>query len=154
MCGTPEYLAPEMILNKGHGLEVDWWALGILVYEMLTGVLPFTDAVPYNVYQKILLGRLNFPSNMEQSAKSFITGLLEQNPSKRIGFKDGYNNARNHEWMLDMDFNGLVTKETSPPWSPELQNDFDTSCFDTYPETDEECPLPKITTIRDPFSGF
>lgn len=154
MCGTNEYLAPEMIMNKGHGLEIDWWALGILIYEMITGYLPFTGSDPMIIYQKILMGKINYPSNMEHSVKSLISGLLEQNPSKRIGFKDGYNNARNHEWLANIDFNGLITKETSSPWVPEIQGDFDTSNFESYPESVEICPLPKIVTIRDPFSGF
>jgi serine/threonine protein kinase len=143
-----------MIMNKGHGLEIDWWALGVLLYEMLIGVLPFTDPDPFKIYQKILLGRIKFPDCLEQSAKSLISGLLEQNPSKRIGFKDGYSNARNHEWLANMDFHSIYTKETSAPWVPEMQSEFDTSHFDTYPESVELSPVPKITGGRDPFIGF
>lgn len=154
ICGTSEYLAPEIILNKGHGMEVDWWALGVLVYEMLTGNFPFTGSSPQAVYQKILMGRIHFPANFEPAAISFISGLLEQNPSKRIGFKDGYNNAKSHEWLSSIDFCLLISKETCAPWVPEVESEFDTRNFDKYPETSEKCPMPKIMTARDPFMDF
>lgn len=154
ICGTSEYLAPEIILNKGHGMEVDWWALGILVYEMLTGNLPFTGNSPHVVYQKILIGRIHYPGNFDPSTISFISGLLEQNPSKRIGIKDGYNNAKSHEWLSSTDFCLLISKEACAPWIPEVESDFDTSNFDKYPESSDKCPLPKIMTARDPFVDF
>lgn len=63
LCGTPEYLSPEMLLNQGHGKAVDWWALGILIYEMLVGVDPFADEDPMQVFSKILRAKLSFPKN-------------------------------------------------------------------------------------------
>ena len=65
LCGTPEYLAPEMLLNKGHGKPVDWWTFGILLYEMLAGIDPFADEDPMNIYQKILKGHVKFPRNFD-----------------------------------------------------------------------------------------
>lgn len=65
LCGTPEYLAPEMLLNKGHGKPVDWWTLGILLYEMLVGIDPFADEDPMGIYQKILKGKVRFPKDMD-----------------------------------------------------------------------------------------
>lgn len=121
---------------------------------MLTGTLPFTGSSPNLIYQKILLGRINFPTSLDPVAVNFISGLLEQNPSKRIGSKDGYYNVKNHEWLNSIDFNLLISKETGAPWVPEIQNEFDTSYFDTDPETIEVCPEPKITTTRDPFAEF
>lgn len=66
LCGTPEYLAPEMLLNKGHGKPVDWWTFGILLYEMLAGIDPFSDDDPMLIYQKILKGKVKFPRSFDK----------------------------------------------------------------------------------------
>merc|ERR1711937_507945 len=75
LCGTPEYIAPEVLLNKGHGKGVDWWTLGILVYEMLAGQPPFVDDDPMGIYQQILAGKISFPRFFDRSAKSLIKKL-------------------------------------------------------------------------------
>jgi len=69
LCGTPEYLAPEILLNKGHGKPVDWWALWILIYEMISGMDPFSDDDPMNIYQKILAGDVKFPKGFDKFSK-------------------------------------------------------------------------------------
>lgn len=66
LCGTPEYLAPEILLNQGHGKPVDWWTLGILIYEMNAGIDPFTDDDPMNIYQNILKGKIRFPKEFDK----------------------------------------------------------------------------------------
>lgn len=66
LCGTPEYLAPEILLNKGHGKPVDWWTLGILIYEMIAGIDPFNDEDPMGIYQKILKGKVRFPKDFDK----------------------------------------------------------------------------------------
>ena len=85
LCGTPEYLAPEIILSKGHGKAVDWWALGILMYEMLAGYAPFYDEDPLGIYQKILEGKLKFPWHFDRHSKDLIKKLLTADLSKRLG---------------------------------------------------------------------
>lgn len=70
LCGTPEYLAPEILLNKGHGKAVDWWTLGVLLYEMIAGIDPFSDEDPMAIYQKILKGKIVFPKGFDRDAKS------------------------------------------------------------------------------------
>jgi len=95
LCGTPEYLAPEILLNKGHGKAVDWWTLGILIYELNAGIGtfinsyifkdPFTDDDPMAIYQKILVGKIKYPKNFEKNAKSLIKHLLVADLSKRYG---------------------------------------------------------------------
>merc|ERR1719258_903195 len=70
LCGTPEYIAPEVLLNKGHGKPVDWWTLGILIYEMIVGQPPFCDEDPMGIYQKILAGKIYFPKYFDKNAKA------------------------------------------------------------------------------------
>jgi protein kinase X len=85
LCGTPEYLAPEIILSKGHGKAVEWWALGILMYEMLAGYPPFYDEDPLGIYQKILEGKIKFPWHFDRHGKDLIKKLLTADLTKRLG---------------------------------------------------------------------
>ena len=93
ICGTPEYIAPEVILNQGHGKAVDWWTLGILIYEMHAGIDPFSDEDAMGIYKNILKGKVSFPSSFDREArdaKSLIRHLLVADLSKRYGnLKDG-----------------------------------------------------------------
>lgn len=85
LCGTPEYVAPEIIRCKGHGIEVDWWALGVLIYEMLVGIDPFNANTPMETFKRILTTDVVFPSKFYKDAKSLIKHLLEKDISKRYG---------------------------------------------------------------------
>lgn len=85
LCGTPEYLAPEIILSTGHGLGVDWWSLGVFIYEMLAGYPPFYDDSPYETYKKITVGYYEFPQDICLSARKLITALVQNDVTKRLG---------------------------------------------------------------------
>ncbi|XP_076311665.1 cAMP-dependent protein kinase catalytic subunit 3-like isoform X3 [Tachypleus tridentatus] len=85
LCGTPEYLAPETIMNKGYNKAVDWWALGILIYEMLAGYPPFFDDNPVAIYEKILAGKIEWPRYIDPVAKDLIKKLLVPDRTKRLG---------------------------------------------------------------------
>jgi len=85
LCGTPEYLAPEILSNKGHGKGVDWWTLGILLFEMIAGIDPFTDDDPMAIYKNILRGTIKFPRKFDKDARSLVKHLLQADLSKRYG---------------------------------------------------------------------
>ena len=149
-CGTPEYLAPEIILNKGHGKAVDWWTLGILLYEMLVGIDPFSDDDPMKTYQKILKGKINFPKTIDKDAKSLIKHLLTQDTSKRYGcLKNGVKDILNHRFFDGFDWKNFVYLTLTPPYIPDIKSEDDTSNFEKYPESDLESPA--IDKKNDPF---
>ena len=85
LCGTPEYISPEVLTNKGHDKCADWWTLGVLIYELLEGIDPFAADSPSQIYKNILSKKLNFPSHFSSEAKSIISKLLEHDLSKRYG---------------------------------------------------------------------
>mmetsp|Transcript_22034 Transcript_22034/g.51669 ORF Transcript_22034/g.51669 Transcript_22034/m.51669 type:complete len:357 (-) Transcript_22034:152-1222(-) len=138
LCGTPEYLAPEIILNKGHGKAVDWWALGILLYEMLVGYPPFYSDDRMALYQQILQGKIEFPRHVSKQARDLISKLLQADLSRRLGnLRHGARDVRKHPWFRGFDFNALVKRQLPPPIPIAVQGDDDTSLFDEYPEDDD-----------------
>ena len=109
LCGTPEYLAPEILLNNGHGKAVDWWCLGILTYEMIAGIDPFNDEDPMTIYQKILKGKVKFPRDFDKSAKSLVKHLLVADVTKRYGcLKGGVGDIKGHRWFKGFDWMALA----------------------------------------------
>lgn len=119
LCGTPEYLAPEVLLNKGHGKPVDWWTLGILTYEMLAGIDPFNDDDPMAIYQKILKGKIKFPKDFEKDAKSLVKHLLVADVTKRYGcLKNGANDVKNHRWFKAIDWYKISQRKVPAPFLP------------------------------------
>lgn len=83
LCGTPEYLAPEMIMMKGYGKSVDWWTFGVLVYEMMAGFTPFTADDPMKIAEKIMDGKFKFTHNFTQKSRNLIKNILQNDISKR-----------------------------------------------------------------------
>lgn len=155
LCGTPEYIAPEVLLNKGHGKGVDWWTLGILMYEMLTGDPPFVDVDPMGIYQKILGGRLTFPKSYDKGAKSLTKKFLTHDLTKRYGcLKNGTKDVKRAKWFADFDWNGMIRKELDPPIIPKVENDNDTSNFEEYEESEIEANCDPIKPEEDPFTEF
>ena len=150
LCGTPEYLAPEIILNKGHGKPVDWWTMGILLYEMLVGIDPFSDDDPMMIYQKIIKGKIRFPNNIDKNAKSLIKHLLVADTTKRFGcLKNGVKDIVNHRFFNGFDWRSFVFIKMEAPYVPPIKTNDDTSNFGDYPDSDNEAP--SLSVDKDPF---
>jgi len=137
LCGTPEYLAPEIISNKGHNIGADWWTLGILLYEMLVGHPPFVAESQVDTYHKIMRGKYKVPQNMGKPSKDIISRLLVHTPSGRLGcWRNGTRDVMGHDFYKSIDWQKLEAKQLTMPHIPALKDKLDTSNFDSYPEED------------------
>lgn len=134
MCGTPEYLAPEIIRGESYSHHVDWWALGILMYEMLAGFPPFYDEEednPVAIYTKILAGQVRFPSGMELYAKDVIKRLLMQDVSQRLGsLEGGAEDVKRHRFFRGCDWDALAARTVKAPLIPHVSGPTDSSYFE------------------------
>lgn len=154
LCGTPEYLAPEVILNKGHGKAVDWWTLGVLIYEMLVGIDPFNAPDPMAMYQNIIKGNLRFPSNIDSDSKSIIKHLLENDLSKRYGnLKNQAQDVKDHRFFDDINWKLILDKKINAPYTPKIKSDTDSSNF-THLEESNNKDVAKIAPSNDPFLSW
>eukprot|EP01137_Pigoraptor_chileana_P006815 Opistho-2@51572 len=139
-CGTPEYLAPEVLRKQQYGRPVDWWCLGAVLYEMLVGLPPFYSRDCHEMYNRILHDKLRFPPQVSENARSLLTGLLDRDPTKRIG--SGPTDAeeiKSHLFFKDVDWAKLLRKEYTPPFNPGVSGQMDLKNFD--PEfTNETVP--------------
>lgn len=146
-CGTPEYVAPEIILNKGHDRAVDFWSLGILMYELLAGTPPFTASDPMKVYNIILRGfdQIDVPRHVNRTAVTLMKRFCRENPVERIGYqKDGVQDIKKHRWFQGFDWEGLDSKTLTPPIKPTVKGPSDSSNFDKYPR-DEAIPADEVS---------
>ncbi|XP_074546304.1 cGMP-dependent protein kinase 1-like [Halichoeres trimaculatus] len=142
-CGTPEYVAPEIILNKGHDSSADCWSLGILVFELLSGSPPFSGFDPMKTYNNILRGidMIEFPKKITKSAANLIKRLCRDNPSERLGNqKNGVKDIQKHKWFEGFNWDGLRQGTMDSPFTPTVDGPLDNSNFDFFPEDTEEPP--------------
>lgn len=158
LCGTAEYLAPEIVNSKGHGKGADWWALGIVIYEMLAGYPPFFADNPFEIYQKILKAQPKYPGhfdlnlyegvNPQTGAKTdgpqngLLARLLKADKNSRIGcLKNGAEDIKKHKWFRGLNWAALYNKQLAPPAGalvPDLKDDDDHHYYAKYPDSVEE----------------
>ncbi|XP_070304939.1 cAMP-dependent protein kinase catalytic subunit beta isoform X2 [Salvelinus sp. IW2-2015] len=153
LCGTPEYLAPEIILSKGYNKAVDWWALGVLIYEMAAGYPPFFADQPIQIYEKIVSGKVRFPSHFSSDLKDLLRNLLQVDLTKRYGnLKNGVNDIKGHKWFATTDWIAIYERKVEAPFIPKCRGAGDTSNFDDYEE--EEIRVSVTEKCAKEFSEF
>lgn len=136
LCGTPDYIAPEVVTTKAYNKSVDWWSLGILIYEMLTGYTPFYDQTPMKTYENILAGHVRYPSYLHPDATDLLQRLITKDLTRRLGnLQGGSQDVKNHPWFSEVIWDKLLSKDIETPYEPPIQSGVgDTSLFDRYPE--------------------
>uniref|UniRef100_A0A8C7VGG3 non-specific serine/threonine protein kinase n=1 Tax=Oncorhynchus mykiss TaxID=8022 RepID=A0A8C7VGG3_ONCMY len=144
VCGTPEYIAPEVILRQGYGKPVDWWAMGIILYEFLVGCVPFFGDTPEELFGQVISDEINWPEGEDAppaDSQELITLLLRQNPLERMGTGGAYE-VKHHQFFHTLDWDSLLRQKAE--FIPQLESEDDTSYFDTrsdryhHLETEEE----------------
>ncbi|GER54684.1 serine/threonine protein kinase 2 [Striga asiatica] len=131
MCGTLEYMAPEIILGKGHDKAADWWSVGILLYEMLTGKPPFVGGNRQKIQQKILKDKIKLPTFLSSDAHSLIKGLLQKEANKRLGSGPrGSEELKGHKWFKSVNWKKLEAREIFPSFLPQVAGQLCVANFD------------------------
>ncbi|XP_077572526.1 microtubule-associated serine/threonine-protein kinase 3 isoform X4 [Stigmatopora nigra] len=134
VCGTPEYIAPEVILRQGYGKPVDWWAMGVILYEFLVGCVPFFGDTPEELFGQVVSDDIIWPEGddaLPMDAQDMITHLLRQSPLERLG-TGGASEVKQHPFFVGLDWNGLLRQKAE--FIPQLDAEDDTSYFDTRSE--------------------
>lgn len=156
MCGTTEYMAPEILLAKGHNKDADWWSVGILLYEMLTGQPPFTHANRKKLQQRIIQEKVKLPPYLSSEAHSLLRGLLQKEPYRRLGTgPGGGDDIKNHKWFQSINWKKLEIREMEPKFTPDVSGkdctaNFD-RCWTTMPPDDSPACTP---TAGEHFQGY
>lgn len=156
MCGTPDYFAPEVILNQGHNTAADWWSLGVLMFELLVGAPPFFSEDRMTVYKQALSGKVAYPSHVSRFARHLISQFLQTAPSKRIGsLRGGVVDIKSHPFFKDFDWEALETRKMKCPMVFELEGPKDTQHYGQYEESEVEFPNFELSTVQQSaFEGF
>ncbi|XP_078187719.1 microtubule-associated serine/threonine-protein kinase 2 isoform X14 [Callithrix jacchus] len=134
VCGTPEYIAPEVILRQGYGKPVDWWAMGIILYEFLVGCVPFFGDTPEELFGQVISDEIVWPEGddaLPPDTQDLTSKLLHQNPLERLG-TGGASEVKEHPFFTDLDWTGLLRQKAE--FIPQLESEDDTSYFDTRSE--------------------
>uniref|UniRef100_A0AAQ4QHD9 non-specific serine/threonine protein kinase n=1 Tax=Gasterosteus aculeatus aculeatus TaxID=481459 RepID=A0AAQ4QHD9_GASAC len=130
-CGTPEYLAPEVLEDNDYGRAVDWWGLGVVMYEMMCGRLPFYNQDHEKLFELILMEDIRFPRTLGPEARSLLSGLLKKEPTQRLG--GGSEDAKEimqHKFFAGIEWQDVYEKKLVPPFKPQVTSETDTRYFD------------------------
>ncbi|KAL9184858.1 hypothetical protein ACHAXT_002635 [Thalassiosira profunda] len=142
LCGTPLYLAPEVILSRGHDKGADYWSLGCLMYEMIVGQTPFYDhnIDQITLFKRIVHGRYRFPSqSFSEEAQGLIAGMLANKLTQRLGcLAHAERDIKDHPFMGDINFGKLGKRMMKAPWVPLLRDPLDASCFESWDHLDDK----------------
>ena len=145
LCGTPEYLAPEVVMNKGHHTACDWWAFGVLIYEMIAGFPPFhtTDNDIFKIYKQIIKAMFHFNAKFDGITKEFVGGLLVVAIPQRLGCGiQGDEEIKFHAFYETVDWKAMQNKSATPPIIPKTaESGDDTKYFDDYDSEDVETEI-------------
>ncbi|XP_055297203.1 ribosomal protein S6 kinase alpha-3 [Sitodiplosis mosellana] len=156
-CGTVEYMAPEVVNRKGHDVAADWWSFGVLMFEMLTGNLPFHSATRQETMDQILKAKLGMPDNLSKEAQSLLRALFKRVPNNRLGAgPNGIEDIKKHEFFATIDWANLLLKKVRPPFIPAVSRD-DAYYFDseyTCKSPRDSPGGPVSASAREIFRGF
>jgi len=154
-CGTPEYLAPEIIVNKGYAHAVDWWAIGVLTFEMRCGHSPFESKSQMEMFKRITKRDLVIPKEFEPELQSFIDGLLQVDLTRRLGnMHAGTDDIKSHPYFAGIDWEKYYAQTTISPYQPRVKGPGDASNFEVYPEEPVRWYGEGPDAFGDTFVGF
>uniref|UniRef100_A0A8C7CMU4 non-specific serine/threonine protein kinase n=1 Tax=Oncorhynchus kisutch TaxID=8019 RepID=A0A8C7CMU4_ONCKI len=157
-CGTVEYMAPEVVNRRGHTTSADWWSYGVLMFEMLTGTLPFQGKDRKETMTMILKAKLGMPQFLSSEAQSLLRNLFKRNPTNRLGAgPDGVEEIKRHHFYCTIDWNKLFRRELHPPFKPATGRPDDTFYFDPEftAKTPKDSPgVPPSANAHQLFRGF
>ncbi|XP_065369950.1 protein kinase C isoform X3 [Calliphora vicina] len=158
-CGTPDYIAPEILKEQEYGASVDWWALGVLMYEMMAGQPPFEADNEDELFDSIMHDDVLYPVWLSREAVSILKGFLTKNPEQRLGCSGDENEIRRHPFFSKLDWDELEKRNIKPPFRPKMKNPRDANNFDTEFTKEEPVLTPIGNDVvrcinQDEFAGF
>eukprot|EP00929_Paragymnodinium_shiwhaense_P115328 TRINITY_DN840_c0_g2_i2.p1 TRINITY_DN840_c0_g2~~TRINITY_DN840_c0_g2_i2.p1 ORF type:complete len:794 (-),score=285.62 TRINITY_DN840_c0_g2_i2:180-2561(-) len=151
-CGTPDYFAPELIASTGHTNAVDWWTLGILLFELMAGHPPFESAYPMQIYSKVMkgIGKVPFPPKCQGPVGDLVKALLKKEPSERLPMRPGaVQNIKDHKWYNGFDWDSFTKLTMEPPYKPVVKSKKDVANFSARKED-----MPRQIEYHDDGSGW